>query len=154
MEHKQIDSQDVIQFIRVLAELNMCGLTSEQEQHLLESADIDKAQLEEVLGKADEAYDILKDLLGQGYQIYRQPLTEKEVFNIQDDKKESIKAIVFATASDLNINDYTDELYQVIDDLLFNSSGEDNQLTYQALFSSVPFSVEGVVLVNDDEDSD
>lgn len=55
-----INLEDQIQFVRLLAELNACGLTPEQEQFLKDSADIDPVLLQDIFDRAEEGYEALK----------------------------------------------------------------------------------------------
>lgn len=49
-----------IQFARLLAEINAAGLTKAQERDLCESMDISKAELRELLERAEYAFERLK----------------------------------------------------------------------------------------------
>ncbi len=60
---KSLDPESVVQFIRVLAELNAAGLTEGQYEFLEASADMFPDAVHGVLAQAEKAYEALKKTL-------------------------------------------------------------------------------------------
>jgi hypothetical protein len=54
-------NNDNIQFPRLLAELRAQGLTPEQYEFLNESMDVDRDQVDEILERAEEVWQQIKD---------------------------------------------------------------------------------------------
>jgi hypothetical protein len=143
---KKINGQDILQFIRVLAELNACGLTDEQVKFLEESADIQALDLKSYLDKAEEAYELIKDLIRQGYKIISRPLTDKEILEAYYEKDKLVQGIIFITTDELECEEHTDELNDLMDTIVLNDKGTlggDYGLTYRPLIDNIPFWIEG-----------
>lgn len=148
----QIKGSDIIQFIRVLAELNACGLTEEQSLFLKESAGIRPTQLESILEEAETAYEAIKERLREDYSLIPEGrgLTKQEIERASLGEG-VVKAIVFPSCYQLDISSETEQLNDLMEKLIGCPLGGRHGLYYTPLFSSIPYVLEGGIPLEDTE---
>jgi hypothetical protein len=88
---KDFDKEDVVQFVRLLAELNAAGLTRNQHRFLKASADLDSIDVDNIMAKAEKAYEQIKDSLANKAKIYKEYKVWVEIKGIN--KKRSFKTL-------------------------------------------------------------
>lgn len=155
MTQKQIEGTDIIKFIRLLGELCACGLSDKQYVFLQQSADMHPQLVNDILQKADASYEIIKDLVADGYIVSDEYPTLEELQAIAQQEEPIVKRITFPTADDLEVDTYTDEKNDLINECLTKdrvSLGEFQGLNYYSLLTSIPIVAEGDIPSNEIED--
>ncbi|MCU0553131.1 MAG: hypothetical protein MUC48_27695 [Leptolyngbya sp. Prado105] len=144
MTQQKITGIELLQFIRLLGELSAIGLNPEQISFLQSSAGLNPQQVESILEQADNAYEIIKDLFGEGYmllppQVVASP-TDLRAACLTNDG--ILQAIVFPTPESLGLSEYTEERNDLFEDLLVGGqcgTGEREGMNYTCLLSDIPF---------------
>lgn len=144
MKPQQISGTTLIQFIRVLGELNAAGLTAEQFHFLNKSAELTPEEVRSILQAADAAYETIKDLVSEGYRVIHpgSTLTSKNIEAACIKNDGIVQAIVFPGDDELGLNEYSEATNSLFECLLVGnqvSTGETAGLEYNCLFSELPF---------------
>lgn len=134
---KRLNGIEIINMVRLLAELRACGLSEEQLGFLKESADLDKTQVSDILYRAEEMYEYIKDLIKEGYWVTKLPISDEEIL-----KREEVQIICDIPIE--YIGDHTNEMNETMDELILSNKGSlgyNEGLIYKPIIKGIPFKV-------------
>lgn len=134
---KQTWERDDIQFARLLAELDQFGLNEDQYTALQESMDLERGDINELLERAQNAWDKIKEQQRKGevgYKLLEKPLTLDEIAEMRKKNRDGyISGVVH-----VDLNDVIEKDLEGFLDTL------SSKLTGTELLSDIKYTVVGV----------